>query len=82
MSTRALWAVAVAFALGGCGDDTVNASNPDAGPSKDATTDGAGKGGGDSGAHADAHEDTGGDVQHNDGETGDGGEAGDAIRGD
>jgi hypothetical protein len=81
MSTRAFWAVAVAFALGACGDDTVNPSNPDAGPSKDATTDGADKDGGDGGhtdAHADARGDAEGDVQQNDGETGDGGGVGDA----
>jgi hypothetical protein len=84
MSTRAL-AVAIAFALGACGDDTVNPSIPDAGPSKDATTDGAGKDGGDDGhadAHADAHGDAGGDVQQNDGEKGDAGEVGDASGGD
>jgi hypothetical protein len=31
---------AAALALAGCGDDTVNPANPDAGPSKDATVDG------------------------------------------
>jgi hypothetical protein len=79
MSTRAFWAVLVAFALGACGDDTVNPSNPDAGPSKDATTDGAGKDGGDGGGHADAHadapEDAVGDVHPNDGESDDAGDA-------
>jgi hypothetical protein len=76
MSTRVFWALAFAFALAACGDDTVNASNPDAGPSKDATADGAGKDGGDAGhadAHADAHEDAGGDVHQTDGESGDSG---------
>jgi hypothetical protein len=76
MATRAFWALAVAFALAACGDDTVNPSNPEAGPSKDATTDGPGKDGGDGGhadAHADAHEDAEGDVHQNDGESGDGG---------
>jgi len=79
MSNRAFWAVAIAFALGACGDDTVNPSNPDAAPSKDATADGAGKDGGDGGhadahadAHEDAHEDAEGDVQQNDGGLGDG----------
>src|SRR5262249_19926470 len=57
---------AVAFALAGCGDDSVNPSNPDAGPSKDATTDGEGGGGeggheggggGDASAATDAGED-------------------------
>jgi hypothetical protein len=33
-------AAAAALALSGCGDDTVNPSNPEAGPSKDATVDG------------------------------------------
>ncbi len=46
--------VSLAFALAGCGDDTVNPTNPDAGPTKDATTEGgeggAHEGGGDSAA--------------------------------
>ena len=64
---------AAAFALSACGDDTVNPSNPDAGPSKDGTAESSAKDGGDGGradAPPDGVEDArGGDVHQNDGKS-------------
>jgi hypothetical protein len=76
MAHRDFWMTIVLIAFTACSDDTVNPSNPDAGPSKDVAAEAAGKDAGD-GGHVDAHADAGDNVHHSeaDGGTSDAGSA-------